>query len=677
MQRPRSSRQNSLTALRSGTVLLIVLVVVALLALGAYTFAEIMTVESQAAATYGREVQARAAADSGIELVASLLQQRYLPDARYYYNEPQTLEGVLLRDSTNAKGKGRFSVVTGNELDTSGRSIRFGISDESSKLNLNSLMKLVAAGTIQSATAEAVLMSFPEMTQEIADAIIDWIDKDTNPMQSGAETDYYQGLSPPYPAKDNYLDSLDELLLVKGVTPQLLFGEDTNHNGILDPNENDGSASLPVDNGDGVLQRGWSAFWTVYSREMNLKSDGTPRTNVNQSDLTNLYNQVSTDFDAQTATFILAVRVFGLSSSGGSGTAGGATAGGAGSSSSSNTSKTASTNMNTGSSKTASGGSSNQSSNNSSKSTNTSGSGGTTSSNTSKTSGSSGSGSSGGGTTGSNGSKSAGAGGGGQAGTTPVLVGGIDISGGSKYTIQSLYELFGARAQGNVNNQQQTLNSPWTATPPDSLSQSLPLVMDKLTLTDATYIEGRININTASREVLMSLVALTSGSSASGSSGSGSTGATGTGSSGTGSTGTSGTGGATTGTGGGGGGSGGSSVANSNAVTEVLVDSIYGAQPRNSGNTNGEIPAERLYTGWLVAGGLISNISTLKQLDPFITGRGDVFHVQSVGYFEGGGPMARVEALIDATVDPPQVIYMRDLTELGRGFSASLLTLGK
>jgi hypothetical protein len=84
-----------------------------------------------------------------------------------------------------------------------------------------------------------------------------------------------------------------------------------------------------------------------------------------------------------------------------------------------------------------------------------------------------------------------------------------------------------------------------------------------------------------------------------------------------------------------------------------------------------------LNTGWLVVNGLISNINTLEQLDPFITGRGDVFHVQSVGYFEGGGPMARVEALIDATLDPPQIIFMRDLTELGRGFSASLLTIGR
>ncbi|MBI3864870.1 MAG: general secretion pathway protein GspK, partial [Planctomycetia bacterium] len=307
--RTRPGTSNSIASLRAGTILVIVLVVVALLALGAYTFAEIMVVEAQATATYGREVQARALADSGVDLASTVLMNRYLPNSKSYYNDPQTFEAVLLKDATSARGRGRFSVVTGNELDTSGRSVRFGLSDESAKLNLNTFAKMLAAGTLKAADAKLILMAFPEMTEEIAECILDWFDSDSTQMQSGAESDYYQGLSPPYSAKNGPIDSLDELLLVKGVTAQLLFGEDTNHNGILDPNENDGATTLPLDNADGMLQKGWSAFWTVYSRELNLRSDGTPRTNVNQSDLTALYNQISADFDVKTATFILAYRL--------------------------------------------------------------------------------------------------------------------------------------------------------------------------------------------------------------------------------------------------------------------------------------------------------------------------------------------------------------------------------
>src|SRR5579863_5022353 len=210
------------SALRSGTVLLIVLVVVSLLALGAYTFAEFMTIEAKSTSTFGREVQARALADSGIDLVSTLLLARYQPGPKSYYNEPATFHGVLVRDSTAGRGRGRFSVVATGDWDPSGNTVRYGITDESSKLNLNTLMKLVTAGTIQPTDVETALMSLPEMTLEIADSILDWMDTDQTAMQNGAEIHYYQSLSPPYATKDNYLDSLDELLLVKGMTPQLL-----------------------------------------------------------------------------------------------------------------------------------------------------------------------------------------------------------------------------------------------------------------------------------------------------------------------------------------------------------------------------------------------------------------------------------------------------------------------
>lgn len=57
---------------------------------------------------------------------------------------------------------------------------------------------------------------------ELVDALFDWLDRNDSREPYGAESDYYQGLAPPYRAKDGRLDSLDELLLVKGFTPELL-----------------------------------------------------------------------------------------------------------------------------------------------------------------------------------------------------------------------------------------------------------------------------------------------------------------------------------------------------------------------------------------------------------------------------------------------------------------------
>src|SRR5207247_2554528 len=89
-----------------------------------------------------------------------------------------------------------------------------------------------------------MLVKLPNMTPDIAAAIVDWVDADTQPRQGGAENEYYSGLTPPYRTRNGPLDSIDELLLVRGVTPQLLYGSDLNRNGILDPEEDDGSGTF-------------------------------------------------------------------------------------------------------------------------------------------------------------------------------------------------------------------------------------------------------------------------------------------------------------------------------------------------------------------------------------------------------------------------------------------------
>jgi len=55
----------------------------------------------------------------------------------------------------------------------------------------------------------------------VSDSIQDWIDTDDSPRLAGAESDYYQTLTPPYYAKNAPIDDLSELLLIKGVTPEM------------------------------------------------------------------------------------------------------------------------------------------------------------------------------------------------------------------------------------------------------------------------------------------------------------------------------------------------------------------------------------------------------------------------------------------------------------------------
>lgn len=133
----------------------------------------------------------------------------------------------------------------------------FGITDESSKLNLN------AATTIS-----PELMALPcNLQQNVADAILDWRNPINLASPDGAETSYYESLTEPYQCKNEPYESVEELLLVDGVTPQLLWGYDLNRNGILEDAEraaggpNVGSFSGA---GGGIDGRGIYNYLTCY-----------------------------------------------------------------------------------------------------------------------------------------------------------------------------------------------------------------------------------------------------------------------------------------------------------------------------------------------------------------------------------------------------------------------------
>lgn len=64
----------------------------------------------------------------------------------------------------------------------------------------------------------------PEDAAGIADSIIDWRDTNDLHMLNGAEEDYYRGLDVPYSCKDGRFDSIEELLLVKGMTEEIFYG---------------------------------------------------------------------------------------------------------------------------------------------------------------------------------------------------------------------------------------------------------------------------------------------------------------------------------------------------------------------------------------------------------------------------------------------------------------------
>jgi hypothetical protein len=302
--RIRSSTAGQTRDPRKGTVIITVLIVVVMLALAGYKYADLMSQEYHSAVSFVRAAKARALAWSGIHWgMAALSSSDNITNdlsGNPCYS-PSTLQDHQIQGSDGATGY--FTIASPGDPDnpTTDGSPTFGMVCEAGKINLNAVMKSDPTGN----TLYQLLMQLPNMTDDIANSIVYWLDPTATTRSSGADGSYYSSLSPPYQAKNNYIDSLDELLLVRGVTPQLLFGADMNRNGLIDGNESD-------PNGFGA---GWSTYLTIYSRELNVDSTGNPRTYVNDT-LSNLYTnlqnlQNTVGLTQDMVNFIILYRTYG------------------------------------------------------------------------------------------------------------------------------------------------------------------------------------------------------------------------------------------------------------------------------------------------------------------------------------------------------------------------------
>ncbi len=296
---------------RPGVVLLVVAITVVLLTLAAWSYSSRMLTELEASAMGGRGVAARMAAESGIEFAATRILERDLEDDVKLYHDPDVFQARLLTDSVNKRGRLRFSLVVPDETNTESGGVRFGLVSESSKFNINRLIDLDAFDNEQQGLVYEALSVIPGMTDDIVDAILDALDSDDDPRAGGAELSDYETLGVYDSIPNGPFDSINQLLQVAGVTPELFYGEDANRNGLLDPQENDGDNLAPADDANGILHLGWRDYLTASSRERNTTPDGEPKINLNQNQMTELYDAVEEQLGQEAANFIVGYRLSG------------------------------------------------------------------------------------------------------------------------------------------------------------------------------------------------------------------------------------------------------------------------------------------------------------------------------------------------------------------------------
>lgn len=206
-QRTRNPISRPLIHEEKGVALLMVLWVLTILMVIVLSFSLMTRTETYATLAFKERMEMKFLAEAAI--------QRGIQEILYMKQNPQLaqLEGsdIWKTDGTpysGSLGEGDYSVR---------------ITDESGKIDINTLND--TSGIILKALLTQMGVE-DENADTIVDSILDWKDADDLVRLHGAESDYYMSLSNPYKAKNANFDTLEELLLVKGVTYEIFFGSE-------------------------------------------------------------------------------------------------------------------------------------------------------------------------------------------------------------------------------------------------------------------------------------------------------------------------------------------------------------------------------------------------------------------------------------------------------------------
>ena len=215
---------------------------------------------------FSDNIQAHYLALAGIEKAKALLYKNASERSRSgknhtgeFYDNAQQFREVEF-------GRGTYSVIRRGRQDEGGGVI-YGISDEESRLNVN--------------TAEAdALQKISGIGVEAASAIRGWRGQGNTVV----ETEYYLSQRPPCKPRGGPFQTIRELLMVRGVSSDLLLGQDAHQNGLLDAMDDGNGGSTKFQSSISTSDLGWAGALTVDSAVKNVNAAGESRVNVQSAD---------------------------------------------------------------------------------------------------------------------------------------------------------------------------------------------------------------------------------------------------------------------------------------------------------------------------------------------------------------------------------------------------------
>ncbi|ALA58532.1 type II secretion system minor pseudopilin GspK [Nitrospira moscoviensis] len=192
-----------------GVALLMALLVLALLVALILEFDAEARREYREAAAFRDTFKARMLTRAAVQAARAVLQQDFFRDRQLgvAYDGPTDIWALPIKNY--AIGDGLLSAQ---------------IEDEQGKLNINDFAATAGndADKLKKIQRMKRLFELLQLGPDLVDAMVDWVDQDDRPEPAGAESLYYQSQKPPYRAANVPLETLGDLRLVKGFTPEII-----------------------------------------------------------------------------------------------------------------------------------------------------------------------------------------------------------------------------------------------------------------------------------------------------------------------------------------------------------------------------------------------------------------------------------------------------------------------
>lgn len=249
-----------------GSILIMVVWVISLLGILVIGLGSRSAFALHVAERFDRSLQASYIALGGVQHALGVLAKDPTPTVDGF-NEAWT--DNELDFARQPLGGGTFTIRYATRLDDGTVQWRYGLADEERRLNLNTASEDVLHRLMQDAGG---IEAGPALV--VAHAIVDWRDADQDARPLGAENFYYQSLSPSYACKDGPFESVEEVQLVKGMTPALLAKIEPYLTVFGSGQVNLNTAPAPVLRALGLSETGISGIVFYRSGEDNV--EGTP-----------------------------------------------------------------------------------------------------------------------------------------------------------------------------------------------------------------------------------------------------------------------------------------------------------------------------------------------------------------------------------------------------------------